>query len=82
MGYGSTRYYSDYLILNTHTHKKINFSFAQAATNVLTELDLSIVEWEKCNLTIPNDDATPNGIIESQICAKDYEKNRDTCQVN
>ncbi|XP_023034313.1 serine protease snake isoform X1 [Drosophila willistoni] len=54
--------------------------FAQAPTNVLTELDLSIVPQEKCNSTLPSDESAPQGILTSQICAHDYEKNRDTCQ--
>ncbi|XP_026839900.1 serine protease snake isoform X1 [Drosophila persimilis] len=54
--------------------------FAQAQTNILTELDLSVVPLEKCNSTLPADESAPEGILSSQICAHDYEKNRDTCQ--
>ncbi|BFF90702.1 serine protease snake [Drosophila madeirensis] len=54
--------------------------FAQAPTNILTELDLTEVPIEKCNSTLPEDESAPQGILSSQICAHDYEKNRDTCQ--
>ncbi|XP_053947023.1 serine protease snake [Anastrepha ludens] len=55
-------------------------SFAQAPTNVLTELELSIVPLPQCNQILPADSGTPEGLLESQICAKDFEQNRDTCQ--
>ncbi|XP_036323162.1 prostasin [Rhagoletis pomonella] len=55
-------------------------AFAHAPTNVLTELELSIVPLLQCNQTLPSDTGTPDGLLESQICAKDFEKNRDTCQ--
>ncbi|XP_067618719.1 serine protease snake [Eurosta solidaginis] len=54
--------------------------FAKAPTNVLTELELSIVPLQQCNLMLPPDSAVPEGLLESQICAKDFEQNRDTCQ--
>ncbi|XP_022211599.2 serine protease snake isoform X2 [Drosophila obscura] len=54
--------------------------FAQAQTNILTELDLSVVPLPTCNSTLPADESAPQGLLSSQICAHDYEKNRDTCQ--
>lgn len=56
-------------------------AFAQAPTNVLTELELSIVPLLQCNQILPSDTGVPDGLLDSQICAKDYERNRDTCQV-
>lgn len=55
-------------------------SFAKAPTNILTELDLSLIPLQKCKKSFPSDEKAPQGIVESQICAKDFEKNRDTCQ--
>ncbi|XP_037951464.1 serine protease snake-like [Teleopsis dalmanni] len=55
-------------------------SFAQAPTNILTELNLTIVALNECNRTMPPDTGAPFGIVESQVCAKDFERNRDTCQ--
>ncbi|XP_017133337.1 serine protease snake [Drosophila elegans] len=54
--------------------------FAKPQTNILTELDLSMVPTEQCNTSLPADEGSPQGILSSQICAHDYEKNRDTCQ--
>lgn len=56
-------------------------SFAQSPTNILTELDLSVVPLDICNATMPAEEAAPEGITESQLCAKDFIQNRDTCQV-
>lgn len=55
-------------------------SFAKAPTNILTELSLSIIPLDKCKKTLPSDEKTPNGIVDTQICGRDFEKNRDTCQ--
>lgn len=56
-------------------------SFAKAPTNILTELDLTAVPIPQCNAALPSDESSPHGITETQICAKDYARNRDTCQV-
>ncbi|XP_073820426.1 serine protease snk [Musca autumnalis] len=55
-------------------------SFAKAPTNILTELDLTLVRLQECNQALPRDDSSPEGIVETQICAKDYVQKRDTCQ--
>ncbi|XP_011178243.1 transmembrane protease serine 12 [Zeugodacus cucurbitae] len=55
-------------------------AFAKAPTNILTELELSIVPLLQCNQILPSDTGVPEGLLDSQICAKDYERNRDTCQ--
>lgn len=55
-------------------------SFAKAPTNILTELSLSLIPLKKCKEMLPRDEKTPNGILDSQICGRDLEKNRDTCQ--
>ncbi|KAM7361067.1 serine protease snk-like [Cochliomyia hominivorax] len=55
-------------------------SFAKAPTNILTELSLSLTPLDKCKTVLPPDEKTPHGIVESQICGRDLEKNRDTCQ--
>ncbi|XP_017039808.1 serine protease snake isoform X2 [Drosophila ficusphila] len=63
-----------------HTMGYGSTGFAQPQTNILTELDLSEVPVDQCNTSLPADDGSPQGILTSQICAHDYEKNRDTCQ--
>ncbi|XP_017104518.2 venom protease isoform X2 [Drosophila bipectinata] len=63
-----------------HTMGYGSTAFAQPQTNILTELDLSEVPLEQCNSSLPADESAPNGILSSQICAHDYEKNADTCQ--
>ncbi|KAH8369417.1 hypothetical protein KR009_010318 [Drosophila setifemur] len=55
-------------------------SFAKAMTNRLTNLNLTIVPNTECNDELPSLSETPNGVLESQICAQDYILNRDTCQ--
>lgn len=55
-------------------------SFAKAPTNILTELSLSIIPLEQCRDILPSDEKTPYGILNTQICGRDLEKNRDTCQ--
>ena len=55
-------------------------SFAKAPTNILTELSLSIIPLDQCKEVLHSDDKTPYGILETQICGLDLEKNRDTCQ--
>ncbi|KAH8354554.1 hypothetical protein KR084_007810 [Drosophila pseudotakahashii] len=55
-------------------------SFAKAMTNRLTNLNLTIVPNAECNSELPPIAETPNGVLESQICAQDYILNRDTCQ--
>ncbi|KAH8349062.1 hypothetical protein KR084_000495 [Drosophila pseudotakahashii] len=63
-----------------HTMGYGSTGFAQPQTNILTELDLSVVPTDQCNTSLPADEGSPQGILTSQICAHDYEKNRDTCQ--
>ncbi|XP_017031187.1 venom protease isoform X2 [Drosophila kikkawai] len=63
-----------------HTMGYGSTGFAQPQTNILTELDLSVVPTDQCNSSLPADESSPQGILSSQICAHDYEKNRDTCQ--
>ncbi|XP_036673905.2 venom protease isoform X1 [Drosophila suzukii] len=63
-----------------HTMGYGSTGFAQPQTNILTELDLSVVPIDQCNTSLPADESAPQGILTSQICAHDYEKNRDTCQ--
>jgi len=65
-----------------HTMGYGSTGFAQPQTNILTELDLSVVPIDQCNTSLPADESAPQGILTSQICAHDYEKNRDTCQVS
>ncbi|TMW52269.1 hypothetical protein DOY81_002672 [Sarcophaga bullata] len=55
-------------------------SFAKAPTNILTELSLSIIPLDQCKEVLHSDDKTPYGILDTQICGLDLEKNRDTCQ--
>ncbi|XP_046806267.1 uncharacterized protein LOC124419749 [Lucilia cuprina] len=55
-------------------------SFAKAPTNILTELSLSLIPWQKCKQSLPPNEKTPHGITETQLCGRDLEKNRDTCQ--
>uniref|UniRef100_A0A6P4EA96 LOW QUALITY PROTEIN: serine protease snake n=1 Tax=Drosophila rhopaloa TaxID=1041015 RepID=A0A6P4EA96_DRORH len=55
-------------------------NFAKAMTNRLTNLNLTIVPNAECNAELPAIAETPNGVLESQICAQDYILNRDTCQ--
>uniref|UniRef100_A0A1I8PR75 Peptidase S1 domain-containing protein n=1 Tax=Stomoxys calcitrans TaxID=35570 RepID=A0A1I8PR75_STOCA len=55
-------------------------SFAKAPTYILTEMELSTVSQQECNVELPPNEIAPQGITETQICAKDFVKNRDTCQ--
>ncbi|XP_075144804.1 uncharacterized protein LOC142219916 [Haematobia irritans] len=55
-------------------------SFAKAPTYILTEMELSTVPHDECNEELPPNEIAPQGITDTQICAKDYIKNRDTCQ--
>ncbi|EDW58456.1 venom protease-like [Drosophila virilis] len=55
-------------------------SFGKGMTYRLTHLNATIVPNEECNRDLPVFAETPNGIIDSQICAQDFVQNRDTCQ--
>uniref|UniRef100_A0A1I8M7U9 Peptidase S1 domain-containing protein n=2 Tax=Musca domestica TaxID=7370 RepID=A0A1I8M7U9_MUSDO len=55
-------------------------SFAKERTNRLTHLNMTIVPNDECNRELPPIPETEEGIIFSQMCAKDYALNRDTCQ--
>ncbi|KAH8310919.1 hypothetical protein KR044_003473 [Drosophila immigrans] len=55
-------------------------SFSKTMTNRLTHLNVTIVPNDECNRDLPSFAETPNGIIESQICAQDFVLSRDTCQ--
>lgn len=54
--------------------------FARERTNRLTHLNMTIVPNDECNRQLPQMPETERGIIESQICARDFQLNRDTCQ--
>ncbi|TMW46763.1 hypothetical protein DOY81_008156 [Sarcophaga bullata] len=54
--------------------------FARERTNRLTNLNMTLVPNDVCNRQMPKTPETERGIIESQICAQDFELNRDTCQ--
>lgn len=56
-------------------------SFGKTPTNILTEMELSAMPQDECNKELLPNESTPQGITDTQICAKDYVKNRDTCQV-
>lgn len=73
-------------------HKDIPFDTAYAMgygstefggrqTNKLTDLNLTIIANDQCNTMMPKSTETANGIVSNQICAIDYQMNRDTCQV-
>lgn len=73
------------------THEEIPFTtayamgygatdFARERTYRLTNLNMTIVSNADCDRKMPKIPETDRGIISSQICAKDYELNRDTCQ--
>ncbi|KAH8358610.1 hypothetical protein KR093_001251, partial [Drosophila rubida] len=55
-------------------------SLSKAMTNRLTHLNVTIVPNDECNRDLPAFEETPNGIIESQICAQDFILSRDTCR--
>lgn len=55
-------------------------AFARERTNRLTHLNMTIVSNEDCNEDMPAIPEAEKGIIESQLCARDYVLNRDTCQ--
>ncbi|ALC45824.1 CG14642 [Drosophila busckii] len=55
-------------------------SFGRGMTNRLTHLNVSLVPNADCNAELPAFDETPNGIVDSQICAQDFVLSRDTCQ--
>lgn len=55
--------------------------FGGRQTNKLTDLNLTILSNDQCNNMMPRSSETVNGIVKEQICAIDYEMNRDTCQV-
>ncbi|KAL7727373.1 hypothetical protein ACLKA6_003031 [Drosophila palustris] len=55
-------------------------SFSKTMTNRLTHLNVTIVPNDECNRDLPAFEETPDGIIESQICAQDFILSRDTCQ--
>lgn len=55
--------------------------FGGRETNKLTDLNLTILANAQCNTMMPKVSETEMGIISNQICAIDYQKNRDTCQV-
>ncbi|KAM7359745.1 serine protease snk [Cochliomyia hominivorax] len=54
--------------------------FARKRTNRLTNLNMTIVSNSDCDREMPKIPETDRGIISSQICARDYQLNRDTCQ--
>ncbi|XP_037808527.1 serine protease snake [Lucilia sericata] len=54
--------------------------FARQRTNRLTDLNMTIISNADCNREMPKMPETNRGIIASQICARDFELNRDTCQ--
>ncbi|XP_013102252.1 serine protease snake [Stomoxys calcitrans] len=54
--------------------------FAKQRTNRLTDLNMTIISNEVCNRELPQIPETDRGIIDSQLCARDYALNRDTCQ--
>lgn len=55
-------------------------SFSKSMTNRLTHLNVTIVPNDECNGDLPTFAETPDGILDSQICAQDFILNRDTCQ--
>lgn len=55
-------------------------SFSKSMTNRLTHLNVTIVPNDECNGDLPSFAETPDGILDSQICAQDFILNRDTCQ--
>ncbi|XP_073819972.1 venom protease [Musca autumnalis] len=55
-------------------------AFAKERTNRLTHLNMTIVANDECNQELPHIPETEDGIIFSQMCAKDFALNRDTCQ--
>lgn len=55
--------------------------FGGRQTNQLTDLNLTILSNDECNEMMPKSSQTANGIVANQICAIDYQMNRDTCQV-
>ncbi|XP_075170279.1 serine protease snk [Haematobia irritans] len=54
--------------------------FAKQRTNRLTDLNMTIISNDDCNRELPTIPETERGIIDSQLCARDYKLNRDTCQ--
>lgn len=55
--------------------------FGGRQTNKLTDLNLTILANDQCNTLMPKSSETVDGITSNQICAIDYQMNRDTCQV-
>lgn len=54
--------------------------FAKERTNRLTNLNMTIIPNDECNVQMPKSPEAQNGILASQICARDFAQNRDTCQ--
>ncbi|XP_032294962.1 venom protease [Drosophila virilis] len=69
-------YYNDIALLKLER----DVIFGTGMTYRLTHLTATIVPNEECNRDLPVFAETPNGIIDSQICAQDFVQNRDTCQ--
>ncbi|XP_069967749.1 trypsin-1 isoform X1 [Bactrocera oleae] len=58
-----------------------NTQFAGVSSPLLMKTNLSTIENSECQLHYePDSGVLSDGIISTQICAKDHEKLRDTCQ--
>ncbi|XP_039966999.1 trypsin-1-like isoform X1 [Bactrocera neohumeralis] len=58
-----------------------NTQFAGVSSPLLMKTNLSTIDNSECQLHYePDSDVLSDGIISTQICAKDHEKLRDTCQ--
>ena len=55
---------------------------AGTSSPLLMKTSLSSISNEECNQHYEQDDEVlSSGVVSTQLCAKDYEKLRDTCQV-
>lgn len=50
-------------------------------SNQLLKAYLQTIETVLCQFYFTDQDALPNGLMDTQLCAKDLQFNRDTCQV-
>ncbi|XP_069967462.1 serine protease snake-like isoform X1 [Bactrocera oleae] len=58
-----------------------NTQFAGTSSPLLMKTSLSTISNEECNQHYEQDDEVlSSGVVSTQLCAKDYEKLRDTCQ--
>ncbi|XP_075170302.1 serine protease snk-like isoform X2 [Haematobia irritans] len=54
--------------------------FAGISSETLLKTYLSIIPNSDCSHHFPNEQSLPSSIVETQLCAKDFQRQSDTCQ--